>query len=285
LGATLAKAAAASADLSKLKWLHLDQKCQLPIDITDSAAGTGAIAVLKWLKQQGCAFDINTMNAAVKGQHISALQFLLEEGCCIGNDKTCAVAAGTGTVAVLQWLREHGCSWDVCSISAHAVSSRSIDMMIWVRLQGIQLRIRLMQIAASAGDTAMIEYLISEGCPLQHATNVAAAAGNYVDSLIWLKQHSPLWDWPYVCIRTAQSGATESITWLLQQQIDAPAIGRSTLLTYMLDAAGRYGQLAAAKLIKKAGARWPDILLGWQSNTRAWAVREGYLLGAHGFYW
>jgi hypothetical protein len=88
-----------------------------------------------------------------------------------------------------------------------------------------------------------------------------------------------------MCIRTAQSGATESIKWLSQQQIETPDVGRSSLLSYMLDAAGRYDQLATTKVIQYAGARWPVILLGWQSNTRAWAVREGLMLHARGYYW
>jgi hypothetical protein len=56
----LLQGAAMCGSLSKLQWLYTEQRCQFPGAISNWAAMHGSTDVLRFLKQCGCRFDIDT---------------------------------------------------------------------------------------------------------------------------------------------------------------------------------------------------------------------------------
>jgi hypothetical protein len=66
--ARVVRGAAVSGSLLKLKYLHLEQDCTLPDNISWPAAESGSIEVLTWLRQQGCHFDAGTCERAATGK-------------------------------------------------------------------------------------------------------------------------------------------------------------------------------------------------------------------------
>jgi hypothetical protein len=114
--ASVAEGAAEAANLCTLKWLHTEQLCPLQHNLCDYAAFNGDISMLKWCKSKGVAFTATTSYAAIKGQQLSAAQYLRSVA-CPSHSYACDGAAKRGDLAMLQWLHEHvGCA----SYSEHA---------------------------------------------------------------------------------------------------------------------------------------------------------------------
>jgi hypothetical protein len=77
----LLRGAAISGSLSKLQWLHTEQRCQFPDDISYWAARQGSMDVLRFLKQCGCVFGSDTLYYAASSGQLQTVQYLhLEEG-------------------------------------------------------------------------------------------------------------------------------------------------------------------------------------------------------------
>jgi hypothetical protein len=82
LSADVMRGAASSRCLSKLQWLHIEQRCPLSDDITAVTARACDVEMLRWLKRAGCCFDKWTsLRGAQTGNNLHVLQFLHAEGC------------------------------------------------------------------------------------------------------------------------------------------------------------------------------------------------------------
>jgi hypothetical protein len=126
-GAVLIGAAeAASMPIAKLQWLHTEQGCALPDNISYYAAVSGTIDTLRWLKEHGVAFTVETCKGAAAGAHLHVLQYLRAEGCERGIS-VCTAAAKMGHLSTLKWLHEQGCPWNVERICGDAAESGSIE--------------------------------------------------------------------------------------------------------------------------------------------------------------
>ena len=64
--------------------------------------------MLKWLRENGCRWDVQTANSAAGEGHLEVLKWAIENG-CDWEESTCTMAAlRGGHLEVLKWLREHG---------------------------------------------------------------------------------------------------------------------------------------------------------------------------------
>eukprot|EP00953_Heterococcus_sp_UTEX-ZZ885_P031168 16384-Heterococcus_DN1.PRE.1 len=121
--------------------------------------------------------------------------------------------------------------------------------MAWMLHQpGMQLCEQAMHVAAMNGHTVMCQFLHELQCPWDAscARDAALAArGGSVDALIYLQQQGFM-------------------------------ISASTLAD-MLDSAGGWQQLAAARWLRAQGAQWPSLLAFslWRGEALAWARAEG----------
>jgi hypothetical protein len=86
------------------------------VDVCEEAAMQGSVRLLKWARENNCAWNSGTCNSAVANGQLPALQYLHENG-CPWNSHTCRYAAYTGHLPVLQYLHENGCPWnsDTCT--------------------------------------------------------------------------------------------------------------------------------------------------------------------------
>jgi hypothetical protein len=93
---------AESGCLEKLKWLLIEQRCQMSDYIAGWAADGGSVEVLRWLTQRGFVFTEQTSySAAGRANNLPVLQYLLEEG-CPWHPNVCDTAAEAGDVQQLQ---------------------------------------------------------------------------------------------------------------------------------------------------------------------------------------
>eukprot|EP00953_Heterococcus_sp_UTEX-ZZ885_P018305 10224-Heterococcus_DN1.PRE.2 len=150
-----------------LRWLHFDQSCALPHNITVFAARGGGVRVMQWLSERGCTLNTKTLFNAAKYRRLRVLEYLHSAGCPMADSgRACKIAAWNGSLQVLQWLRAHGCPWVTGDVVEAAAHSGNVQMMAWLQQQpGVVLTAAAMTAAARANRQEMCEYLYSQSCP------------------------------------------------------------------------------------------------------------------------
>ncbi|GFR45449.1 hypothetical protein Agub_g6845 [Astrephomene gubernaculifera] len=109
-------AAAAEGHLHVVVWLVEEvlgpAGVQLENGVFSSAAKSCKIALLSWLRGQGCPWDASVYAGATEAGCAEALEWLTEQGCPMQEDGTPYVkAARNGDLATLRCLRRLGCPW------------------------------------------------------------------------------------------------------------------------------------------------------------------------------
>jgi hypothetical protein len=152
---TVVRAAALSGRLDVLQHLLIERQCPTPYRLSDYAARSGSISMLKWLRAE-TSFG-SACSEAAKGGHLEALMY----------------------------LRNEGCVWVPQFISDDAASSGSIEVVEWLRQQQrIEFGASALNAAAREGQTAMCNHLrsICIGCDWGADTCEQATTGGYLDN-------------------------------------------------------------------------------------------------------
>jgi hypothetical protein len=270
---TYINAAAGNGRLAVLQLLHIDQGVELPADISNYAAASASMNVLRWLKQVGAAFNAGTTQCAAASGHVYVLQHLHDEA-CPWDARSCKAAALNGQLEALRCLRANGCPW-ADDISCTAASSGSVPMMIWLGEEGAVITARTLINAAYSGHIALCEHLRAEGVPWAAAIATATIYLGHTEALQWVLEQGCPTDTSRMCWLAARYGHV-SILSLFKTQRLLPAAQQ---LSPSLQAAGAHGQLAAAQWLMQQGAAWPVILrssgVQWSGESLAWARAEG----------
>jgi len=77
-------------------------------EVCTTAAKGGHFDVLKWLRENGCPWDLGTCMMVVNGDHLDVLKWLHENG-CPWNETTTLAAQMKGKFDILAWARANGC--------------------------------------------------------------------------------------------------------------------------------------------------------------------------------
>eukprot|EP00953_Heterococcus_sp_UTEX-ZZ885_P009871 5777-Heterococcus_DN1.PRE.1 len=119
----------------------------------------------------------------------------------------------------------------------------------------------------------MCEFLRAQQCPWDSSSPHFAAIGGHADCLRWLLDNGCPRQEQQLCMAAAQGGSVEVLTYLQQQGI---LTSSTTALACVLNMAGEFNKLDAAKWMIGAGAEWPSTsaLCAWLGEARAWATAE-----------
>jgi hypothetical protein len=226
----------------KLEWLHTQQHCQLPADISKHAAKGGSIEVLMWSKQQRISFSKESCAAAADCNQLVALQFLHAEGCAL-DAALCNVAARTESLDVLRWLIQQG----VGSITklyndaifrdhltilqllhsegfvltadmvADSITSYGIDVLMWLREQGLPMTAEACEAVTFHNRLDLLQSLHADGCPWTESVCSTAAERGYFEVLRWAHEHGCPWDAETIVSDAAKSGDQAVVAWVKQQ--------------------------------------------------------------------
>jgi hypothetical protein len=101
-----------------LQLLHIQQRRDLPPDVSAHAAAYGKLDLLRWLQSVGCPFTALTTRGAAEGGHVHLLEFLVDAGCPLDDSATRSAVKG-GRLSTLQVCIA------VCTLRPSAVSSFS----------------------------------------------------------------------------------------------------------------------------------------------------------------
>jgi hypothetical protein len=278
----LASGVAESGCLEKLKWLCMEQGCQMPDDITEWAAASGSIEMLRWLKETGFTFTQSTSwRAAARANNLHVLQYLLDEG-CPWYPSLCVDAAGAGDLQQLQWLYEHGGVLDSTTAEC-AAEGGSIKALEWLQQQRVVFASGSMLKAAESDNLQLCKWLHAAQCPLDESVYFYAAGNCNLELLNWLFDVGC----PYnlVDFFDFMSGMKDCYLMPVLHCLQQHGVFDSVAaLTLALNHAGAHNNsLAAAQWLRQQGAEWPAELYSeqecnegpWCGDTLEWARAEG----------
>ncbi len=160
----------------------IEKGCKKHKDTCRAAAENGHLACLKLAHELGCMLNNTVCNAAAKHGHLYCLQYTLEHGCSADVDTLCAAAEG-GHVECLRFVLEKGVK--ILKRACHnAAMSGNVDCLKLLRARGAPAwDVNCALQAAKYGHLACLEYLLNEGCKVDHTCTQHAAEAGQADCL------------------------------------------------------------------------------------------------------
>jgi hypothetical protein len=157
---TLLNGAASAGELCTVIWLYTEHACAITRLTTICSAKGGQIEVLRWLQQQGVAFEGETMFAAAKFGHDVTCAYLHSEG-CPWHQFAAFAAASANHWSTVRWLHEHGCPWQfeqVCRLAAQAGDVTAITYLLQQQTAPSHLQKFMLDTAGEFGQLAAAQW-------------------------------------------------------------------------------------------------------------------------------
>jgi hypothetical protein len=176
-------------------------------------------------------------------------------------------------IATLEAAHELGMPYTT-GVMEGAARCNELAVVQFLRAQGCSLDHQVFEGAAAGGRIAMCTYLLAEHCAWNQRACAAAGRNGHGSTLRWLREHGCPWDTYGIPLAVAQGGSVDTLVHVQQQGV----VFTSRMLPRMLNIAGAYNKLTAAKWLRAQRAEWPWRLhwLGvWPEDTLAWARAEG----------
>jgi hypothetical protein len=157
-------------------------------------AACGDVQCLRWLlERDACRTDASLDEAAVRaatGQHIPALQALLEAGAVLRP----GAFRASGDVATLQWCLAHGCGLehvDATFVEAAAADGRCFQLEWAAGVTSIAdfLNTDVFAAAANRGDLLTMQWLHAHGCSWNARVLEAACSKQHWPCFIFALRH------------------------------------------------------------------------------------------------
>lgn len=182
---TIMESAAANKNFELVKWLH-EQGYAWDAFTFEAMARTGNADMCKWAHEQGCPWDESTCSAFAGAGHFQLLQWAREKG-CQWDSNTCSSAAFAGRLDILQWARDNRCNWDEFTIY-YAARGGHMHILEWAFSHGAALKSYALQFCASQGHKQSIEWLLSKGLKWCKDSLASLVAADKLELLQWAKE-------------------------------------------------------------------------------------------------
>jgi hypothetical protein len=93
----------------------LNLGCELGADACNETAAYGEVSMLRWLREQGCSWDVSRVCMSAAGRGLTdILDYVIEQGEVLGAEllKSALCKAGAcNKLQAAQWLRQRGAEW------------------------------------------------------------------------------------------------------------------------------------------------------------------------------
>lgn len=135
--------------LDLVLWCHLSLGSEWDEQTCYAAAWGGQLAMLQWLRTQGCPWDAHAMDAAAEGGHLGVLLWMKQQGldAC---SKVCDAAAQGGHLHLLEFLQSEGYPWMATGVAA--ANGGHLGVLQWCLAQGCPWATGIYPAAAEKGD-------------------------------------------------------------------------------------------------------------------------------------
>ena len=158
------------------------------------AAEHGHLELVQWLiQEQGFAMDEKVMQCAALGGNLALVKWLRGEGCGLST-MICMGAAQGGHLQVVKWLQAHGCQWHPHACFLAAKHGR-LEVLRWALANGFDLGGGACAFhAAMGGHLETLQWLRATGCPWNADTCLWAALHGHLETLRWAREHGCPWN-------------------------------------------------------------------------------------------
>jgi hypothetical protein len=155
-----------------------------------SAAETGQIGLMQWLRERGCPWSHDVCAAAAAGAQLEALQWLrTQDPPCPISGAACTRAIVAGSISALRWLLE----------------------------SGAPLAFEALGEAAATGRLDILQLLWGRTLPNLFTVQLACARGGYLAMLQWVQEQDAVPTWvPRFCAEAIRYGHKEMLFWAVE---------------------------------------------------------------------
>jgi hypothetical protein len=175
--------AARTGQLDLIKWMVINEPFSSTMNtrrydgMMYSAAVFGSIDVLHWLRyEHHVQYNASLIQRAAANNQLAVIQYLRAEG-CPWDTSACTAAAGYGSMyntnaqsdrcETLQWLHENGCPWNIADVHEKAAQNGNISVLAYVIKQGFVPDIaeltQTLNIAGVCNNLAAAKWLRQQG--------------------------------------------------------------------------------------------------------------------------
>ena len=165
----MVSAASQYGHLEIVKWL-VENGCEFQTDTMYRAALSGSVELCRWLLRNGCKISEDTVPKS-----IPLLKLLLEWGYKPG-PKFFSQAALNGSFGLMKWAKCRGFKWDESTCASAAAAGR-LDILEWARKLECPWNETCCIAAAKAGDLSILSWARERRCPW--TSQVITEAGMY----------------------------------------------------------------------------------------------------------
>lgn len=232
------QAAARFGYLNVLRWIHADGYSNFTAITIIMAARSGSSDVVKWLRENGCPWNVATTESAACSGNVELLEWLVTNGCPIDYDRCAYFASETGSLEILQWLDRNGykitpplpainashghlevlqwmkevvCEWDEQQICAAAARGGQWEVIKWAMEGGCMPDEKCCEQAVNGGHFELLQWLRNNGCPWDKRTSRAAAQKSF-EIFRWVVEGGCEVD-EGICSVALSSGREENALW------------------------------------------------------------------------
>jgi len=295
-----------AAEDGDVEWLHkLVEERGYRWDaakVSEKGARYGHKEVVRWAKQRrGRADDV--CKAAAKGGRLEMLIWSYEEKGYMIDARVSRMAAKIGAIDVLEWLETKG-GLAVSTSLQRAAESGQIKVLRWLAEKPLGRDTLLLlgdtciDLAATGGHQAVIEWLCGQGADITTTAMRNAATGGHRHLAEWMRERGCEWD--ARAIQMAAKGGHQSLVeWMRGQGCEwddgatqaAAESGHLDLLQwlrqrgcpwdrYVFEAAGKGGHVAVMEWAWSEGLRWWAVTRndGWDADEEEIAGRGRHLM-------
>jgi hypothetical protein len=206
--------AARAGRLAVCEFLIAEQ-CPCDAGACAEAAGGGYLEIVRFLHDNGCPWDFDTIcERAAKSGSLELLQYLKQQGCVFTADAM-HVAAQRGDLHICQYLRSEQCPWDA-SACTDAARGGHVDTLRWLHEQGCPWHVQTVRLsAAKSGEIPVIMYMVGvePAASAAQLTEMLNAAGSreHLTAAQWLRQQGA--EWPEQLIFNGHDWTSDVLQW------------------------------------------------------------------------
>ena len=153
-----------------------------------SAAESGRLDALRWLREHGSPWNERTCAWAAREGHFEVLRWAHTHG-CPWDARACAAAANRGDVTMLRWLFRNGCPAVDKTACEQAAGRGSLDVLRCLRLNGTPWDAMTCAAAAQGGQLEVLKWARTNGCPWDELTTRFAGASGCDEVYRWALKH------------------------------------------------------------------------------------------------
>ncbi len=136
---------------------------------------------LKYVHENGCPFDINTVYQTIAYSDIDCVKYVIENGGFCGTDLL-EFAAENDFPECIKYLRTLNYQWNI-NVSVAATKNEDLDVLKYIHKNGCPWDIRTSMAAAENQNMEILKYCHENGCPWDESVVNTAAKKGCIETL------------------------------------------------------------------------------------------------------